>query len=77
MYSLTFGDDGVRKVATILRDELAQNMRLLGATTIKELVPEMVNARALEEHVVEEEVYGKKAVRSKGGLWSRLWGAKL
>lgn len=77
MYSLVFGDDGVRKVSTVLRDEMAQNMRLLGATSIKELVPEMVNARVLEENVVEEEVYGKKAVRSGRGVWSRLWGAKL
>jgi L-lactate dehydrogenase (cytochrome) len=48
MYSLTFGDAGVDKVASILRDEIAQNIRLLGATKLSELSPNMVNARALE-----------------------------
>ncbi|GAA6000038.1 hypothetical protein JCM10207_006024 [Rhodosporidiobolus poonsookiae] len=53
MYSLAFGDEGVNKVATILRDELAQNTRLLGATKLGEIVPGMVNARALEQDVYD------------------------
>ncbi|KAL8276641.1 hypothetical protein RQP46_010990 [Phenoliferia psychrophenolica] len=48
MYALAFGQPGVQKVADILRDEVAQNLRLLGATKISELTPAMVNARPLE-----------------------------
>ncbi|GAA6052900.1 hypothetical protein JCM3770_004399 [Rhodotorula araucariae] len=51
MYSLAFGDEGVSKVATILRDELAQNTRLLGAAKLGEVVPAMVNARELEANI--------------------------
>ncbi|GAA5925027.1 hypothetical protein JCM10213_000509 [Rhodosporidiobolus nylandii] len=53
MYSLAFGDAGVSRVATILRDELAQNTRLLGATKLDEVVPAMVNARMLEQDVYD------------------------
>ncbi|GAA5959291.1 hypothetical protein JCM21900_003917 [Sporobolomyces salmonicolor] len=51
MYSLVFGDDGVNQVATILRDELAQNVRLIGATKLGELHDSLVNAAALEQNV--------------------------
>ncbi|KAK4335178.1 putative Cytochrome b2, mitochondrial (putative) [Rhodotorula toruloides] len=51
MYSLVFGDEGVNKVATVLREELAQNARLMGATSMTEVVPSMVNARELEQNV--------------------------
>ena len=37
---------------TWLQDEFEMNMRLLGARTIDELVPEMVDASALSSHVV-------------------------
>ncbi|GAA5839226.1 hypothetical protein JCM11251_006012 [Rhodosporidiobolus azoricus] len=53
MYSLAFGDAGVNAVASILRDELAQNTRLLGATKLDEVVPSMVNARMLERDVYD------------------------
>ncbi|GAA5865688.1 hypothetical protein JCM1840_003219 [Sporobolomyces johnsonii] len=53
MYSLVFGDDGVNQVATILRDELAQNVRLIGATKLSELSPSLVNATALEQNVYD------------------------
>jgi L-lactate dehydrogenase (cytochrome) len=53
MYSLTFGDEGPLKVATIMRDELAQNLRLLGATRIDELSPSMVNATRLERDLYD------------------------
>lgn len=43
MYSLIFGDEGVATVATILRDELAQNLRLLGAQKLSDLNPRMVS----------------------------------
>ena len=35
-----------------LQDEFEMNMRLLGARTIDELVPEMVDASALNQHIV-------------------------
>ncbi|GAA5835530.1 hypothetical protein JCM3766R1_006440 [Sporobolomyces carnicolor] len=53
MYSLAFGDDGVNHVATILRDELAQNVRLVGATTLSELDPSLVNAKELERDIYD------------------------
>ena len=42
MYSLVFGDAGVATVTQILRDEITQNLRLLGATKLSELNPAMV-----------------------------------
>ncbi|KAF8180644.1 hypothetical protein BJ912DRAFT_1126546 [Pholiota molesta] len=42
-------DDGERAVG-ILRSEFAMNMRLIGARTIGEIVPEMVDASALRSH---------------------------
>ncbi|GAA6028416.1 hypothetical protein JCM8097_007020 [Rhodosporidiobolus ruineniae] len=68
MYSLAFGDSGVDTVATILRDELAQNTRLLGATKLAEVVPSMVNARALERDVWD----GEYVSPVKKGLLARL-----
>ncbi|KAH9912516.1 glyoxylate dehydrogenase [Fomitopsis serialis] len=48
----SYGQDGVEKAIQIFRDEFEMNMRLLGARTIDELVPEMVDASALSSHVV-------------------------
>ncbi|GAA6012024.1 hypothetical protein JCM11491_000141 [Sporobolomyces phaffii] len=53
MYSLVFGDAGVDHVATILRDELAQNVRLVGATKLSDLDPALVNARDLERDIYD------------------------
>ncbi|KIK67447.1 hypothetical protein GYMLUDRAFT_37569 [Collybiopsis luxurians FD-317 M1] len=47
----SYGEAGVEKAFKILADELEMNMRLLGATNLKELVPEMVDASALSSHV--------------------------
>ncbi|SCV72187.1 BQ2448_4881 [Microbotryum intermedium] len=57
LFSLVFGELGVEKVVTILRDEIILNMRLLGAVKIDEVVPSMVNARALEMDVIPKEEY--------------------
>lgn len=51
MYSLAFGDQGTQRVATILREELEQNTRLLGATKLDEVVPAMVNTTELERNL--------------------------
>ncbi|KAH9944576.1 glyoxylate dehydrogenase [Amylocystis lapponica] len=48
----SYGQEGVEKAIQIFRDEFEMNMRLLGARTVRELVPEMVDARALSSHVV-------------------------
>ncbi|KAK7691837.1 hypothetical protein QCA50_005241 [Cerrena zonata] len=48
----SYGQAGVEKAIQIFRDEFEMNMRLLGARTLDELVPEMVDASALTNHVV-------------------------
>ncbi len=48
----SYGQEGVEKAIQIFRDEFEMNMRLLGARTLNELVPEMVDASALTSHVV-------------------------
>lgn len=37
---------------TVLTDEITTNMRLLGATSLEELVPRMVNTRVLEQDIL-------------------------
>ena len=41
-----------RLLSVINQDEFEMNMRLIGARSIKELVPEMVDARNLHQHTV-------------------------
>lgn len=53
MYSLVFGDEGVNAVIRILRDEIAQNLRLLGGTQLSHITLDMVNARALELNIYD------------------------
>lgn len=48
MYSLVFGDEGVRAVTDILQAEISQNLRLLGADRLSKLNPSMVNTRLLD-----------------------------
>lgn len=48
MYSLVFGDEGPQKVVDILKQEIAQNIRLLGCTNISQLNPSYVNTRLLD-----------------------------
>ncbi|KAJ5346287.1 Alpha-hydroxy acid dehydrogenase FMN-dependent [Penicillium brevicompactum] len=47
-----YGENGVRRMVTLLRQEIEANMVLLGVTTLKELRPEMVNASRLERHLI-------------------------
>ncbi|KAF8841744.1 glyoxylate dehydrogenase [Paxillus ammoniavirescens] len=52
MYSFcAYGQEGVEKAFQIFRDELQMNMRLIGARTIDELTPDMVDASAIHSHV--------------------------
>jgi len=47
-----YGPEGIDKALQILRDELEMNMRLLGASTIKDIVPSMVDASNINMHIV-------------------------
>lgn len=53
LYSMTggYGEDGVRHLIAILRNEIIVNMGLIGATSISELVPSMVNTMRAETEV--------------------------
>ncbi|KAK7691835.1 hypothetical protein QCA50_005239 [Cerrena zonata] len=48
----SYGQEGVDKALTILRDEFEMNMRLLGARNIKEVVREMVDSSNIHTHTV-------------------------
>ncbi|CAG8739506.1 2866_t:CDS:2, partial [Acaulospora colombiana] len=51
LYAMSsYGEAGVDRALEILHEELEMNMRLLGATTIADVVPEMVDARSLCSH---------------------------
>lgn len=43
----TYGEEGVSKLLQILKDEFEMNMRLIGARSIAEVVPSMVDSSAL------------------------------
>jgi len=47
-----YGQDGVEKGLKILHDEFEMNMRLLGARSLKEVVPSMVDASSIHQHTV-------------------------
>lgn len=51
LYAMSaYGQDGVDRAMQLLKDEMEMNMRLIGATTIAELNPGLVDARALFHH---------------------------
>lgn len=45
-----YGVDGVVHAVNLLRAEIEMNMRLIGARTIQDVVPEMVDVRSLHNH---------------------------
>ncbi|KAH8115419.1 FMN-dependent dehydrogenase-domain-containing protein [Phellopilus nigrolimitatus] len=47
-----YGQEGVEKALTILRDEFEMNMRLLGAPTIADVGTDLVDASCVGQHVV-------------------------
>lgn len=52
LFSLSgYGENGVRRMIEILRQEIETNMVFLGATSLEELRPEMVNTSRLEKHL--------------------------
>ncbi|CCL99240.1 uncharacterized protein FIBRA_01255 [Fibroporia radiculosa] len=48
----SYGQDGVERALQILNDEFEMSMRLLGARSIAEVVPEMVDASSIHQHIV-------------------------
>lgn len=46
-----YGPEGVVHAIQLLKAEMEMNMRLLGAPTLKDVVPEMVDTRALQTHM--------------------------
>ena len=51
LYAMSaYGVDGVDRAMRLLRDELEMNMRLLGVTSLDQLSPDLVDARALTSH---------------------------
>ena len=53
LYSMTggYGEEGVRHLINILKGEIVGNMGLIGATSIAELVPSMVNTQRAEMEI--------------------------
>ncbi|KAI0317183.1 FMN-dependent dehydrogenase-domain-containing protein [Amylostereum chailletii] len=47
-----YGQEGVDKALQILHDEFEMNLRLIGANTIKDVVPDMVDASNIHSHIV-------------------------
>ncbi|KAJ6008286.1 hypothetical protein N7540_012262 [Penicillium herquei] len=54
LFSLSagYGEAGVRRMVEILRQEIESNMTFLGATSLSELRPEMVNTSRLERELI-------------------------
>ncbi|KAJ7368696.1 FMN-dependent dehydrogenase-domain-containing protein [Mycena albidolilacea] len=53
LYSFSaYGTEGVEKAFQILHDKFEMNLRLLGAHTLKDIVPEMVDASNLQSYIV-------------------------
>ena len=53
LYAMSaYGEPGVVRAMQLLRDELEMNMRLLGATRIADLTPDLVDVRGLSLHTV-------------------------
>lgn len=47
-----YGPDGVEHAINLLKAEMEMNMRLIGAPTLSDLKPEMVDTRSLQQHSV-------------------------
>ncbi|EKM81155.1 hypothetical protein AGABI1DRAFT_112847 [Agaricus bisporus var. burnettii JB137-S8] len=69
-----YGQEGVEKGLQILHGEFEMNLRLLGAPTIKDVVPEMVDASNVSSHasnvpgdkLYENNYVGMESVRLRG-----------
>ena len=53
LYAMSaYGEPGVDRAMQLLRDEFEMNMRLIGARSVSELTPDLVDARGLLTHTV-------------------------
>lgn len=53
LYAMSaYGQPGVERAMQLLKDEMEMNMRLIGAQTIADLNPSMVDTRAVHHHAV-------------------------
>ncbi|CAO3627328.1 unnamed protein product [Cunninghamella blakesleeana] len=52
----TYGEEGVKKLINLLKDELIMCMRLMGAPTINHITRDMVDIRNLKDHFVQSPV---------------------
>jgi L-lactate dehydrogenase (cytochrome) len=56
LYAVGYGEDGVRKLVDLFRDEIEVTMKMLGVTSIEELGPELLNTRDVDSLVPDWEV---------------------
>jgi L-lactate dehydrogenase (cytochrome) len=53
LYAMSsYGEAGVCRAIQLLKDEFEMNMRLIGARTVEELTPDLVDTRGLQVHTV-------------------------
>jgi L-lactate dehydrogenase (cytochrome) len=53
LYAMSsYGEAGVCRAIQLLKDEFEMNMRLIGARTVEELTPDLVDTRGLQTHTV-------------------------
>ena len=51
LYAMSaYGDEGVDKAMQLLKDEMIMNMRLIGASSIDQLTPDMLDTRGISNH---------------------------
>ncbi|ELU42074.1 cytochrome b2 [Rhizoctonia solani AG-1 IA] len=70
----SYGQEGVEAALQILHDEFEMNLRLLGAPTIKDVVPAMVDTTSLKSHIVavpQDSLYYTNCEFSLGTLTQR------
>lgn len=48
----SYGSEGVERALQILHDEFEMNMRLLGARSVADLAPDLVDASNIHSHLV-------------------------
>jgi len=48
LYALNYGEDGVRHLVGLLRDELETTMRLMGITELKQITRGCVNTQDID-----------------------------
>jgi len=76
----SYGTEGVDRALQILASEFKMNLRLLGAPTLKDLSPEMVDAHNVHSHIASvpgDELYNKNYVAMQFAKLKGMPDAKL